>query len=76
MKQVGHACWLFRFEEQNPAVYCDRESWIRQQAINQLHNAESPMERKMTLIRPARFSGITELALTSRRRGQLWLSAC
>jgi hypothetical protein len=26
---------------------------IRQQAINQLHNAESQMERKMTLIRQA-----------------------
>ena len=48
---------------------------IRQQAINQLHNAESQMERKMTLIRPARFSWVTELVLTSRRRGQLWLSA-
>src|SRR5258708_18495215 len=48
---------------------------IRQQAINQLHNAESPMERKMTLIRPDRFSWVTELVLTSRRRGQLWLSA-
>src|SRR5258708_40125863 len=48
---------------------------IRQQAINQLHNAESPMERKMTLIRPARFSWVTELVLTSRHRGQLWLSA-
>jgi hypothetical protein len=33
------------------------------------------MERKMTLIRPARFSWVTELVLTSRRRGQLWLSA-
>ena len=29
----------------------------------------------MTLIRPARFSWVTELVLTSRRRGQLWLSA-
>jgi hypothetical protein len=48
---------------------------IRQQAINQLHNAESQMERRMTLIRPARFSWVTELVLTSRRRGQLWLSA-
>jgi hypothetical protein len=48
---------------------------IRQQAINQLHNAESQMERKITLIRPARFSCVTELVLTSRRRGQLWLSA-
>ena len=48
---------------------------IRQQGINQLHNAESQMERKMTLIRPARFSWVTELVLTSRRRGQLWLSA-
>jgi hypothetical protein len=47
---------------------------IRQQAINQLHNAESQMERKMTLIRPARFSWVTELVLTSRRRAQLWLS--
>jgi hypothetical protein len=47
----------------------------RQQGINQLHNAESQMERKMTLIRPARFSWVTELVLTSRRRGQLWLSA-
>jgi hypothetical protein len=48
---------------------------IRQQVIDQLHNAESQMERMMTLIRSARFSWGTELVLTSRRRGQLWLSA-
>jgi len=49
---VGHACWLFRFEEQNPAVWCDRALCrlmpIRQQAVNQLHNAENQIERKMT----------------------------
>ena len=49
---VGHACWLFRFEEQNPAVWCDRASWIRQQAINQLHNAESQDGEKDDLVSP------------------------
>jgi hypothetical protein len=29
----------------------------------------------MALIRPARFSWVTELVLTRRRRGRLWLSA-
>jgi len=71
---VGHACRLFRFEEQNPAAWCDRASCrLVSKQLNQLHNAESQMERKMTLIRRARFSWVTELVLTSRRRGQLWL---
>jgi hypothetical protein len=40
---------------------------IRQQAINQLHNTESQVERKMTLILPARFSWVTRRYIESTR---------